>query len=326
MPRVFSLAQAEAAFIEAKQAAGKSANTIRNYRVTFAHFAAFLEGQDPPLAEIDADLLTGFLAWLQAETFEPDGAAPRGAFKLAAKTILNMHTDLSALWAWAADKRLVTANIVRGIEAPDPKAPVIEPFTEGELRKLLDACARKRTWKQARVAPEDRPTGDRDRAIILLLIDTGLRASELCDLKREDLNMAAGSARVLGKGAKERIIQIGKRAQKALWPLLTAVPEGEGAPYVFTVGSSSDSRPMSRYMLGRLLKRLGDRAGVRNVYPHRFRHTFAITYLRNDGDLFTLQALLGHSDLAMVRRYAQIAQMDCARVHAKASPVDNWKL
>lgn len=95
---------------------------------------------------------------------------------------------------------------------------------------------------------------------------------------------------------------------------------------VFNVGSPADPRPLSPSVLRKLLDRLGDKAAVPHVFPHRFRHTFAITYLRNQGDLFTLQSLLGHSDLAMVRRYARVAQADCAEVHRRASPVDNWRL
>jgi integrase/recombinase XerD len=87
-----------------------------------------------------------------------------------------------------------------------------------------------------------------------------------------------------------------------------------------------DNTPMNRKSLYQMLRDLGDRAGVPHVHPHRFRHTFAITYLRNGGDVFTLQLLLGHSDMEMVRRYASIAQADCANAHRKASPADNWRL
>ena len=222
------------------------------------------------------------------------------------------------------------ANIVRTIAPPDPKAPVVEPLAKEEIDALLAACDRGKTWKTRQLIASERPTADRDRAIILTLLDTGLRASELCGIQIGDINMTANSIKVLGKGQKERLVYFGKRTSKALWKLLTPrLKDAKLEDMVFTVGPEDDLRPMTHDVLRRLLAPKGDigeRAKVANVYPHRFRHTFAITYLRNEGDLFTLQALLGHSDIEMVKRYARIAQTDCARAHQKASPVDNWRL
>ena len=123
------------------------------------------------------------------------------------------------------------------------------------------------------------------------------------------------------------MVFVGNRTGQAIWKSLVPRLDGiQDDDSLFVVGKEDDWRSMSRHVLGRLLKRIGERAGVDAVNPHRFRHTFAITYLLNDGDVFTLQALLGHSDLTMVKRYARIAQIDCATTHRKASPVDNWRL
>ena len=88
----------------------------------------------------------------------------------------------------------------------------------------------------------------------------------------------------------------------------------------------SNPRPMNRHAVGNMLKRLGVRAGVANVHPHRFRHTFATEYLRNGGQMIALKDILGHSDFEMVEHYAHFVQTDIERDHKSASPVDNWKV
>jgi integrase/recombinase XerD len=163
------------------------------------------------------------------------------------------------------------------------------------------------------------------------LLDTGLRASELCGIRFGEVDLSTHNSKIRGKGPgrdpKERTVVFGRRTAQALWkslvPRLDDIAEDDP---LFFVGRAGDHRPMTRHTLGKLVKRLGKRAGVKGVFPHRFRHTFAITYLRNQGDVFTLQALLGHSDLAMVKRYARIALIDTEAAHKRASPVDNWRL
>jgi site-specific recombinase XerD len=251
--------------------------------------------------------------------------------RLSPKSILNIHTDLSAFWRWALREGYVAENLVRCVDPPPVSDPVVEPLTKDAMIALVKACGANAGWKTRPSTASRRTTADRDRAIVMLLLDTGIRASELCDIRIRDINIPTRSVRIRGKGPgrgpKERVVYLGARATQAVLRLLTprlgVFAEDD---HVFTVGPAEQPRPMSRNVLGTLLRRLGKRAGIRKVHPHRFRHTFAITYLRNQGDVFTLQDLLGHSDLAMVRRYARIAQVDCAQAHQRASPVDNWRL
>jgi integrase/recombinase XerD len=233
------------------------------------------------------------------------------------KTIRNIHTNLSALWTWAVEEDFVQKNVAKEIDKPPASPPVIEQYTKEDVASLLKACDTSRSWKTRADVVNARPTADRDRAIILALLDTGVRASELCGMRYGDVNLTTNSIRVRGKGAgkdlKERIVDFGKNTGKAIWKNLLPRLDDKirEDDYLFVVGTEKNWRPMSRHVLGRLLKRFAERARIKDVYPHRFRHTFAITYLRNEGDIFSLQVLLGHSDLAMVKRYARIANVDC---------------
>jgi integrase/recombinase XerD len=163
-----------------------------------------------------------------------------------------------------------------------------------------------------------------------MLLDTGLRATELCSLTINDVDLKTGKVTIRhgiaggAKGGKGRTVYLGKVARKAVWRYLASREDGDDPDAPLFI--SHADRPFNKDSLRVLINRLGSRAEVKKTYPHKFRHTFAITYLRSGGDVFTLQSLLGHGSLDMVRHYAQIAEVDVAQAHRKASPADNMRL
>jgi len=175
-----------------------------------------------------------------------------------------------------------------------------------------------------------RATGFRDKAMILVLLDTGLRASELCSLLIGDYEAQTGKVQIRhgvgggAKGKKGRTVYLGKTARKALWRYLVDREDGEDPDAPLFLGRYS--RPLNRDALRQVIASLGEKASINKAYPHRFRHTFAITYLRSGGDLFSLQRLLGHATLEMVQHYARLADIDVEQAHRRASPADNWRL
>ena len=325
-----TLSQACEGMLLNKQAEGRSVHTINDYRNSFQKLALFFSS-DPPIDTITRSDLVKFFAWLQQDyESEPDGVAPRGKFKLSQKTIFNIHIGLSSLWQWALVEKLVKTNILREIKVTRPSAPVINPISHEEWAKLVRACEASHNWKTREETKTHRVTFDRDRAVLFTLLDTGARASELCGIRFQDLSLANRTIKLRGKGPgkepKERLVSIGKATadaiNKALRPRLAQIQPT--SPLFVVKNKYDDELSFTRDNLGNLLARIGDRAGVSGVYPHRFRHTFAINYLRNGGNVFALQAMLGHTTLDMVKRYLQIAQIDLDREQQRASPVDNW--
>lgn len=331
-PRV-TLSQAFEGMIFEKRAAGKSKYTIADYRVTLKKLQQFLEASpgadpDPPLASFTRDQLVVFFVWLRDEhVSEPGGVAPRGRLRLSHKTRRNIHTNLSALWTWAVANGFVERNIVRTIEAPKADDPEIRSYTIDEVERMIKACDKSRDWRSRNGTAHRRRTAERDRLIVRLLLDTGLRAQELCDIAIGDINMSAGSIRVRGKGDKARTVQFGRRTARALWAYLTPrLPAARPDDPLFVAMHYRDPRPLNRYALFLLIQRLGRRAGVPGATVHRFRHTFATMYLRNGGNPAALRDLLGHSDMEMVMRYVHFIQADYAADHARASPVDHLRI
>lgn len=325
----FTLSQAFNGMILEKRAAGLSPHTIADYYNTLKKAATYFNA-DPPFASITRADLVKFFAWLDDCKITPGGIAPRGTFNLSAKSRRNIHTNLSSLWTWAVSSGYTDRNIVRTIPAPDVEETIIDPLTPDEISLLLRSCDLVRTYQLPGGKPISRSrfTAVRDKFIIMLLYDTGLRAQELCDLTLDDIDFFQRKIHVRhGKGDKARVVRFGKRTAKLMWEYLgDRLKTSERLQHVIRVEEDGTPHAMNRHVLRRLLKRIGDRAGVQNVHPHRLRYSFATEYLRNGGKMLALQQLLGHSDLEMVRRYARFVEADVALDHASASPADKLRM
>lgn len=220
----------------------------------------------------------------------------------AAATRDQRIAKVKAFFNWAVKEGFLAENAAAGLCRPRNNWQPV-PLTKDQVKRILDAA-------QHTEQPE------RDYAIVALLIDTGLRVSELCNAPVNALDLDSGQLRVVGKGGAERVLIVGKRTRTALWRWLMVRPDCE-APNLFV---SRNSRPLSPLVVGRHVRNIGKRAGVAPCYPHLFRHTFAVLYLRAGGDPFTLQYLLGHSDMTVTRMYVKLAAADVVEMYK--SPLD----
>ncbi len=300
--------QAVDGFLLATNARRLSPHTIQDYTITYRKFQAFLQ-VDPLLPSITPQQIEKFLS----------------SQPVSKKTILNYHTGLSALWTWAAAEELVRENILTKVRRARPEKRAIQPYSQTDIQAMLSAVTHSKTYSRPgkRDSAHSLPQAERSKAIIFLLLDTGLRASELCELRIHQLDVRNRRVMVMGKGTKERILPFSARTGQVLWRYLATRKDADAGEYLFV---TNENRPLDRGQLLHRLVAIGRRAGISDVSVHRFRHTFAINYLRNGGDPWSLQMMLGHSTMEMVRNYLALAQADLDKNHKLASPVENWRL
>lgn len=290
-----------------------SVHTQLDYNRTFERFLDFI-GADVDIADITPVDINRFLNHI------------RTRHGLSNKTLANAHIALSSFFTWA-ERELGTPHPIRNkVACPRYRRKPIEAYSETEIKAMLEACNHAKGWttRSGRKASSKRATGLRDRAIIVTLVDTGLRSSELCNLKLRDYQQTHGRLMVHhGKGDKDRTVYLGSVAQKAVWRYLADQPDATLDSPLF---SARTNKALNRDNLRHTIQRIADRAGVPNATVHRFRHTYAITFLRNGGNLLELQRLLGHESMETLQIYVQLAQSDLASAQRNASPADNWSL
>lgn len=277
-----------------------SAHTRRAYQVDLAQYAAYLAEAGEGIVPSSPALVRGFLA-RQAGT--------AGAASLARKL-----SALRALYRFLVREGLAPGNPARAVASPKRPQRLPQVLPEEEVAALVEA-------------PSDAvPLQLRDRAFLELLYASGLRVSELTGLDLDDLDLAQGLVRVLGKRSKERIVPFGKTAAGAVRryldearPVLAAGPAyagAAGALFLNFRGGRLTSRSVARLLDGWVLK-----SGLpRHVHPHVLRHCFATHLLGNGADLRGIQELLGHASLSTTQRYTHLDWKRLAAVYDQAHP------
>jgi len=207
------------------------------------------------------------------------------------------------LFAFLVREGVLGASPAALLEGPTRRRPLPMVLSRAEMVRLVEQPLGKT------------PRGQRDRAALEMLYAAGLRASELCLLRLDDVHLALGVVRPCGKGSKERVVPLGRPAQEALEVYLKdgrpALLKGRPSPFVF-IGNRA--RPLSRMGLFKIVRRCARASGIaRPVSPHKLRHAFATHLLQGGADLRAVQEMLGHADISTTEIYTHVD-----REHLKA--------
>jgi site-specific recombinase XerD len=296
--------QAVESFLLNCQVEELSLKTVSFYRGILDIFLGYCEetGLPPVLSQISPDEIRRFLVYVK----ERKGQRP--GVKVSAWTTRAYYAALSAFFNWAQGEGFVQDSPMANIKPPKTPKMIIPIYSQEDVKLLLGAC------------PQS-VLGIRNRAMIIMDLDTGLRLSELVGILLEDVSIPGGLVKVRGKGAKERIVHFGKLTKQALLKYLVVRPKQE-CPQLWL---TEEGKPLTARGFQIAFRRLTQKVGLKGrCTVHMLRHTAATVYLKT-GDPLTLQYLLGHSSLAMVQHYTESGRAEQAvRQHEKSSPVERF--
>ncbi|QSO54185.1 tyrosine-type recombinase/integrase [Alicyclobacillus curvatus] len=314
-----SLKQAMDEFLTAKAAERAAPRTIHDYRRHFRYLSTWFDAKHPSLRlqKITPQVLREYVLWMsnEKETYDDHPRRfSRTKVGLSPMTVNVRIRTMKAFFNWCEREGYVTQSPARDIKLQKVDDDNVSGFTEQQVRQLL--------------AVVDRATfaGFRDYVIMVALLDTGLRISELFSLKVSDVDFQQLTLTVpweKAKTRKSRTVPITKQSAKLLAELLRENEDfGPKADHLFY---SSYGHPMTGDTFDERLRNYGKQAAIEGVRvsAHTFRHTFALHWIKAGGDPFSLQKMLGHTDMSMVRRYVRLSDSDVKEKHTQFSPLQH---
>ena len=285
-----------ATYLTAIEVERKTPRTIASYAQSLEDFRRVgrRSGLPEAIEEYEVEHVYAFLGDLRRR-----GAAPGYQN--------HRHREVRTFFSWCRKMRLVEENVFARVPYAAQEQKIYPPFSRDEARRLLDAQDRSRL------------KGCREYALILFLLDTGVRVAECLAVRLEDVDWDQGRMLVHGKGQKQRYVGMGERTAEALRDYVIRFRSERAGPLFLT----REGHPFADENAIRvILRRVGERASVKNVHPHRFRRTFATWAIESGAHETDVMLLLGHSTLAMTHHYAQTyTSQQALRRHAALSPV-----
>ena len=288
---------------------GQSENTQKTYASLLKRFLAWTEIKK--IADWKSVTLPHLMEFLQAERERGLENHPKDtARKLSSESVYLEIAALKAFYRFAENEKHLPLNIAENLSLPRRWKRLPKSLNDAEIKKLLE--------------PENPATPESlcDQAILELAYASGLRLSELRNIRLEQLHLEAGFVNVIGKGNKERIVPVGKKAIEAIERYL-----GAGRPKLVNKKSPASvfltrrGTPFAPVTLWLHIKNRVRRSGIgRNITPHMLRHSFATHLLEHGADLRVIQELLGHASIGTTEIYTHVAGSRLREVHRKFHP------
>jgi integrase/recombinase XerD len=276
---------------------GLSANTLGAYRADLVSLRRWLAERDASLMYATRSDLLAFIAWRSEQ-----GAKPRSTAR--------QLSSFRRFYRFLLREGVIQEDPTIKIDMPRIGRSLPQSLTEGEVEALL-------------AAPDvSDPLGHRDRTMLEVLYATGLRVSELINLKQSEINLNQGVLRIVGKGDRERLIPLGDESQNWIRDFI-AGPRSEillerQTDYLFPTRRGDR---MTRQAFWHIIKRYSKLAEIGSkMSPHTLRHAFATHLLNNGADLRVVQMLLGHSDLSTTQIYTHVARARMKEMHSQHHP------
>jgi integrase/recombinase XerD len=288
---------------------GQAEHTQRTYSALLNKFVAWANQQG--IKDWKSVELQHLMSFLEQERERGPADAPKGSpRRLSSESVYLQIAALRALYRFAENEKLLPVNIAENLSFPRRWQRLPKALSSREIEKLLK--------------PEEPETPERlcDLAILELAYASGLRLAELRNLRLEQLHLESGFINVIGKGNKERVVPLGRKAIQALQRYLEI-----GRPKLVTPRSPANlfltkrGTPFAAVTMWLRIKQRVRRAGIeRNITPHMLRHSFATHLLDNGADLRVIQELLGHANISTTEVYTHVAGNRLREVHRKFHP------